>query len=291
MRTKQCSLLSKFLLGMSLAFSLSGCSSRFANLYVGYGITRTSYPKPTEQTCFHNHEIFLDEQGGLQRYEVRQIIENEQTPQETAQVMNNNAQQIFSYGNTKPAEAFYSHIEPKALGQFMLGCAKIAAQTGNHMRTLQASILDKMAKWALYLHNTQPPKPTYFPNSQTGTCSVKYAYSHPAVNMAVNDLIGLNLLQPIIYASTHHLWTWQAPVQSEKDVLNQLQQNNDLYQQAIAEADNNANYTGLIVIVSQWLPKNWRDYKVGCYVLGQKLQAKGKAARTGALARLSTDSP
>ena len=69
MRTKQCSLLSKFLLGMSLAFSLSGCSSRFANLYVGYGITRTSYPKPTEQTCFHNHEIFLDEQGGLQRYE------------------------------------------------------------------------------------------------------------------------------------------------------------------------------------------------------------------------------
>ncbi len=276
MRTKQCSLLSKFLLGMSLAFSLSGCSSRFANLYVGYGITRTSYPKPTEQTCFHNHEIFLDEQGGLQRYEVRQIIENEKTPQETAQVMNNNAQQIFSYGNTKPAEAFYSHIEPKALGQFMLGCAKIAAQTGNHMRTLQASILNKMAKWALYLHNTTPPKPTYFPNSQTpGTCSDPYFYSHPYLDKAGGAFEGLNLGQPIIYASTHHLWTWQAPVQSEKDVLNQLQQNLDLYQQAVAEADNNANYTGLIVIESQWLPKNWRDYQVGCYVLAQKYHVHG----------------
>ena len=276
MRTKQCSLLSKFLLGFSLAFSLSGCSSRFANLYVGYGITRTSYPKPTEQTCFHNHEIFLDEQGGLQRYEVRQIIENEKTPKETAQVMNNNAQQIFSYGNTKPAEAFYSHIEPKALGQFMLGCAKIAAQTGNHMRTLQASILDKMAKWSLYLHNTTPPKPTYFPNSQTpGTCSDPYFYSHPYLDKAGGAFEGLNLLQPVIYASTHHLWTWQASVQSEKDVLNQLQQNLDLYQQAVAEADNNANYTGLIVIESQWLPKNWRDYQVGCYVLAQKYHVHG----------------
>lgn len=290
MRTKQCSLLSKFLLGMILAFSLSGCSSRFANLYVGYGITRTSYPKPTEQTCFHNHEIFLDEQGGLQRYEVRQIIENEQTPQETAQVMNNNAQQIFSYGNTKPAEAFYSHIEPKALGKFMFGCAKIAAQTGNHMRTLQASILDKMAKWAIYLHNTTPPKPTYFPNSQTGTCSTNYAYSHPYVSMAGNDFMGLNLLQPIIYASTHHLWTWQASIQSEKDVLNQLQQNLDLYQQAIAEA-HNGDYTGLIVIMSQWLPKNWRDYEVSCYVLGQKHHVTADVVRTGKLARLSTDSP
>ncbi|MBO6044179.1 MAG: hypothetical protein J6P47_06990 [Acetobacter sp.] len=98
LRTKQCSFPPsplRFLLGISLAFFLSGCSSRFANLYVGYGITRTSYSKPTEQTCFHNHEIFLDEQGGLQRYEVRQIIENEKTPKETAQVMNNNAQQII----------------------------------------------------------------------------------------------------------------------------------------------------------------------------------------------------
>ena len=201
---------------------------------------------------------------------MRQIIENEKTPKETAQVMNNNAQQIFSYGNTKPAEAFYSHIEPKALGQFMLGCAKIAAQTGNHMRTLQASILNKMAKAAIFLHNTTPPKPTYFPNSQTpGTCSDPYLYSHPALNMATSDLMGLNLGQPIIYASTHHLWTWQAPVQSEKDVLNQLQQNIDLYQQAVAEAQN-GDYTGLIVIVSQWLPKNWRDYQVGCYELGQQ---------------------
>ena len=274
MRTKQCSLLSKFLLGFSLAFSLSGCSSRFANLYVGYGITRTSYPKPTEQTCFHNHEIFLDEQGGLQRYEVRQIIENEKTPKETAQVMNNNAQQIFSYGNTKPAEAFYSHIEPKALGQFMLGCAKIAAQTGNHMRTLQASILDKMAKWSLYLHNTTPPKPTYFPSSQTGTCSDPYFYSHPYLDKAGGAFEGLNLLQPVIYASTHHLWTWQAPVQSEEDVLNQLQQNLDQYEQAVAEAQN-GDYTGLIVIESQWLPKNWRDYQVGCYVLGQKYHVHG----------------
>ena len=284
MRTKQCSLLSKFLLGMILALSLSGCSSRFANLYVGYGITRTSYPKPTEQTCFHNHEIFLDEQGGLQRYEVRQIIENEQTPQETAQVMNNNAQQIFSYGNTKPAEAFYSHIEPKALGKFMLGCAKIAAQTGNNMRTLQASILDKMAKWALYLRAITPPRPTL------ETCSPNYADNHPNVAIARNDLLGLNQLQPIIYASTHHLWTWQASVQSEKDVLNQLQQNNDLYQQAVAEAQN-GNYTGLIVIVSQWLPQNWRDYQVGCYELGQQNHINGTVSRTGKLARLSTDSP
>ena len=291
MRTKQCSLLSKFLLGMSLAFSLSGCSSRFANLYVGYGITRTSYPKPTEQTCFHNHEIFLDEQGGLQRYEVRQIIENEQTPQETAQVMNNNAQQIFSYGNTKPAEAFYSHIEPKALGQFMLGCAKIAAQTGNHMRTLQASILDKMAKWSLYLHNTTPPKPTLIlTKPYTGTCSFNYLNNHPNVAMARNNLEGLNLLQPIIYASTHHLWTWQASVQSEKDLLNQLQQNLDLYQQSAAEAQN-GNFTGLIVIVSQWIPKNWRDYQVGCYELGQQNHINGTQIRTGKLARLSTDSP
>ena len=278
MRTKQCSLLSKFLLGMILAFSLSGCSSRFANLYVGYGITRTSYPKPTEQTCFHNHEIFLDEQGGLQRYEVRQIIENEQTPQETAQVMNNNAQQIFSYGNTKPAEAFYSHIEPKALGQFMLGCAKIAAQTGNNMRTLQASILDKMAKAAIFLHNTTPPKPTFFLTKPYGTCSLTYNNNHPAVNTALNDFMGLNLGQPIIYASTHHLWTWQAPVQSEEDVLNQLQQNIDQYQQAVAESQN-GDYTGLIVIESQWIPKNWRDYQVGCYVLAQKYHINGTRLR------------
>ena len=146
-----------------------------------------------------------------------------------------------------------------------------------------------MAKWALFLHNTTPPKPTYFPNSQTGTCSVNYLNNHPAVDMAVNDLVGLNQLQPIIYASTHHLWTWQAPVQSEEDVLNQLQQNNDLYQQAVAEADNNANYTGLIVIVSQWLPHKWRDYQVGCYELGQQNHINGTVSRTGKLARLSTD--
>ena len=266
------------MLGISLAFSLSGCSSGFANLYVGYGITRTSYPKPTEQTCFHNHEIFLDEQGGLQRYEVRQIIENEKTPKETAQVMNNNAQQIFSYGNTKPAEAFYSHIEPKALGQFMLGCAKIAAQTGNHMRTLQASILDKMAKAALFLHNTTPPKPTFFLTKPYGTCSLTYNNNHPAVNTALNDFMGLNLGQPIIYASTHHVWQWQAPVQSEEDVLNQLQQNIDQYQQAVAESQN-GDYTGLIVIESQWLPKNWRDYQVGCYVLAQKYHINGTRLR------------
>ena len=96
----------RFLLGISLAFSLSGCSSRFANLYVGYGITRTSYPKPTEQTCFHNHEIFLDEQGGLQRYEVRQIIENEKTPKETAQVMNNNASRSFLTAIQNPQKRF-----------------------------------------------------------------------------------------------------------------------------------------------------------------------------------------
>ncbi|MBQ3818378.1 MAG: hypothetical protein II846_04360 [Acetobacter sp.] len=157
----------------------------------------------------------------------------------------------------------------------MLGCAKIAAQTGNHMRTLQASILDKMAKWALFLHNTTPPKPTYFPNSQTpGTCSDPYFYSHPYLDKAGGAFMGLNLGQPIIYASTHHLWTWQASIQSEKDVLNQLQQNLDLYQQAVAEAQN-GDYTGLIVIESQWLPKNWRDYQVGCYVLAQKYHVHG----------------
>lgn len=158
------------------------------------------------------------------------------------------------------------------------------------MRTLQASILDKMAKWAIYLHNTTPPKPTYFPNSQTGTCSVNYLNNHPAVDMALNDLMGLNLLQPIIYASNHHLWTWQASVQSEEDVLNQLQQNYDLYQQAVAESEN-GDYTGLIVIVSQWLPHKWRDYQVGCYELGQQNHTKSDVVRTGKLARLSTDSP
>ena len=86
--------------------------------------------------------------------------------------------------------------------------------------------------------------------------------------------MGLNLGQPIIYASTHHVWQWQAPVQSEEDVLNQLQQNIDQYQQAVAESQN-GDYTGLIVIESQWLPKNWRDYQVGCYVLGQKYHVHG----------------
>lgn len=132
-----------------------------------------------------------------------------------------------------------------------------------------------MAKWALFLHNTTPPKPTLIlTKPYTGTCSFNYINSHPAVDMAANDLVGLNLLQPIIYASTHHVWQWQAPVQSEEDVLNQLQQNNDLYQQANAEAQN-GNFTGLIVIVSQWLPKNWRDYQVGCYVLAQKYHVHG----------------
>ncbi|MBO7350896.1 MAG: hypothetical protein J6U18_04835, partial [Acetobacter sp.] len=95
---------------------------------------------------------------------------------------------------------------------------------------------------------------------------------------ALNDFMGLNLGQPIIYASTHHVWQWQAPVQSEEDVLNQLQQNIDQYQQAVAESQN-GDYTGLIVIESQWLPKNWRDYQVGCYVLAQKYHINGTRLR------------
>ena len=219
----------KFLLGFSLAISLSGCAG------VNYG----NYPTPNAQACFINPTTVNAKQQGLrnlafqkakQGIPVKTLVADDLIPATNQLIVNNNPQ---------PLNALYAQIKPQTLANFMIGCNQVMVQETNQMIRERNQMIKEISASQHYLNTTPAPQPTYIPTKPqaTGTCSSQYFYTHPETNKAsdafdyiytMNPLVHINALifgQPLTLASVKNMKINAAYTERELEKIHQqLQQ-------------------------------------------------------------------
>ena len=302
MRTKRNSLLSKFLLGISLAFSLSGCALFEPQRYFEKGFIemtsgihtpeRTSYPVPSKETCSaayrQQNNLTLADLRNAINYGLLQNVLSQQTggnlyaPYEVQKMqliqLSRATNQELVAGNFAAATNNMAQIDamltPKSLGTYLTGCFRYTQTTLTNAVTKGENLLLQMStEMASGLKNVKIPQPT------PETCANSYSYTHPAFVNFQNAAFGEMVLNAMgVYT------TGQTPQEIMSQVI-QLSECCDLYStimnvsntfnQAVSEAQNNANYTNIISFFSQYLQiPQLVNYQVGCFKLSQKMHQK-----------------
>ena len=225
----------KFLLGISLAVSLSGCS-------IFNGWDRTNYPKPSAKACFFNPQIADDIKGGEERWVIKEAAEKGIPPQIAVFTLIASLKELEMRNDPVPLEEIYAQMNPPALSHFLLGCATILMKEGKDLsadrnlliaeRNLliragslllgernilqgegnvlqeeyaviqkQNKIMQKMQNLTMKQVQTwktdlnTAPTP---PQASPETCSNAYGKSHPALFKAGVGYINLYVWQPVL---------------------------------------------------------------------------------------------
>lgn len=302
MRTKQCSLLSKFLLGMILAFSLSGCALFEPQRYFEKGFIemtsgihtpeRTSYPVPSKETCSaayrQQNNLTLADLRNAINYGLLQNVLSQQTggnlyaPYEVQKMQLIQLSRVANHltlrdGNFSAAANAVAQIDamltPKSLGTYLTGCLRYTQTTLTNAVAKGDNLLLQMStEMASGMKNVKIPQPT------PETCANSYFYTHPALVNLQNAAYGERTLNAIgVYT------TGKTPQEIMSQIIH-LSECCDLYStimnisknvyQAQSEAQNNANYTNLIPIFAQLQPPQLANYYVGCFKRYQKMHKK-----------------
>lgn len=217
----------KFLLGISLAVSLSGCS-------IFDGWDRTNYPKPSAKACFFNPQIADDIKGGEERWVIKEAAEKGIPPQIAVFTLIASLKELEMRNDPVPLEEIYAQMNPPALSHFLLGCATILMKEGKDLSAgknlliregslllgeghilqeednplqgeyailqKEKKIMSKMQKltmkqvqtWKTAVNTTTPPQ------ASQETCSNAYGKSHPAFYHAGVGYINLYVWQPTV---------------------------------------------------------------------------------------------
>ena len=302
MRTKQCSLLSKFLLGMSLAFSLSGCAlfepqryleKDFIEMTSGiHAPERTSYPAPSKETCSaayrQQNNLTLADLRNAINYGLLQNVLSQQTggnlyaPYEVQKMqliqLSRATNQALVTGNFTAATNNMAQIDamltPKSLGTYLTGCLRYTQTTLTNAVTKGENLLLQMStEMASGIKNVKIPQPT------PETCSNGYLYTHPAFVNLQNAALGeavLNAMGVYTTGQTPQEIMSQVIHLSECcDLYSTIMNVNSTFTNAYLEAENNANYTNLTSFFSQYLqPPQLTNYEVGCDNIEQKTHQK-----------------
>ena len=182
----------RFLLGLSLAISLSGCA----------GINYGNYPTPNAQACFINPTLVAAKQQGLrnlafqkakQGIPVKTLVANYLIPATNQLIVNNNPQ---------PLNALYAQIQPQTLANFMIGCNQVMVQETNQMIRERNQMIKEISASQHYLNTTPAPQPTLFPLTkpqETGTCSFQYSNTHPEIQKAANAFQRIYTVSPVVH--------------------------------------------------------------------------------------------
>ena len=214
----------KFLLGISLAVSLSGCS-------IFNGWDRTNYPKPSAKACFFNPQIAGDIKGGEERWVIKEAAEKGIPPQIAVFTLIASLKELEMRNDPVPLEEIYAQMNPPALSHFLLGCATILMKEGKDLSAMRIlliregslllgernilqgeyAILQKENKiaqkmqnltmkqiqaWKTAVNTTTPPQ------ASPETCSNAYSKSHPAFYKAGEGYINLYVWQPVVQEFT-----------------------------------------------------------------------------------------
>ena len=305
MRVKKCSLpppTLKFLLGISLAFSLSGCALFEPQRYLEKGFIemtsnihtpeRTSYPAPSKETCSaayrqQNNLTVADLRNAI-NYGLLQNVLSQQTggnlyaPYEVQKMkliqLSRMANRLTLHdGNFSAAANAVAQIDamltPKSLGTYLTGCLRYTQTTLTNAVTKGDDLLLQMStEMASGIKNVKIPQPT------PETCATSYFYTHPALENLANASLGEWAVSAVgVYT------TGETPQEIMSQII-QLSECCDLYStvmnvsntfnQAVSEAQNNANYTKIIPIFAQIQPQKLANYYVGCSKIWQKIHHK-----------------
>ncbi|MBQ5469195.1 MAG: hypothetical protein IIT54_01065 [Acetobacter sp.] len=299
MRTKRSSLLSKFLLGMSLAFSLSGCALFEPQRYLEKGFIemtsgihtpeRTSYPVPSKETCSaayrqQNNLTVADLRNAI-NYGLLQNVLSQQTggnlyaPYEVQKMKLIQLSRAISHltpgaGHFAAAANAMAQIDamitPKSLGTYLTGCLRYTQTTLTNAVAKGDNLLLQMStEMASGMKNVKIPQPTL------KTCANSYFYTHPKFFNFDNAAFGEMALNAIGVYTTgetpQEIMSQVIHLSECCDLYSTIMNVNNTFMNAVSEAQNNANYTNLISFVPQYLqPPQLANYYVGCWKLGQK---------------------
>ena len=302
MRTKQCSLLSKFLLGMSLAFSLSGCALFEPQRYLEKGFIemtssiytpeRTHYPAPSKETCSaayrqQNNLTVADLRNAI-NYGLLQNVLSQQTggnlyaPYEVQKMkliqLSRATNQELVAGNFAAATNNMAQIDamltPKSLGTYLTGCFRYTQTTLTNAVTKGENLLLQMStEMASGLKNVKIPQPT------PETCANSYFYTHPKFFNFDNAAFGEMALNAIGVYTTgktpQEIMSQVIQLSECCNLYSTIMNVNSTFMNALSEAQNNANYTNLTSFLSQYLqPPQLANYYVGCDNISQKTHQK-----------------
>ena len=252
MRTKRNSLLSKFLLGMILAFSLSGCALFEPQRYFEKGFIemtsgihtpeRTSYPAPSKETCSaayrQQNNLTLADLRNAINYGLLQNVLSQQTggnlyaPYEVQKMKLIQLSRLANHltlrdGNFSAAANAVAQIDamltPKSLGTYLTGCLRYTQTTLTNAVTKGDNLLLQMStEMASGLKNVKIPQPT------PETCATGYFYTHPALENLANASLGEWTLNAIMGWDT----TGETPQAIMSQII-QLSECCDLYSTVI----------------------------------------------------------
>ncbi|MBO6035597.1 MAG: hypothetical protein J6P38_00700 [Acetobacter sp.] len=303
MRVKKCSLPPiKFLLSISLAFSLSGCALFEPQRYFEKGFIemtsgihtpeRTHYPVPSKETCSaayrqQNNLTVADLRNAI-NYGLLQNVLSQQTggnlyaPYEVQKMKLIQLSRAINHltpgaGHFAAAANAMAQIDamltPKSLGTYLTGCLRYTQTTLTNAVAKGDNLLLQMStEMASGIKNVKIPQPTL------KTCATGYFYTHPALVNLANASLGERTLNAIIGDTTG-----ETPQEIMSQII-QLSECCDLYStvmnvgntfnQAVSEAQNNANYTNIIPIFAQLQPPQLANYYVGCSKIWQTIHHK-----------------
>ena len=291
-----------FFKSISLAFSLSGCALFEPQRYLEKGFIemtsgihtpeRTHYPAPSKETCSaayrQQNNLTLADLRNAINYGLLQNVLSQQTggnlyaPYEVQKMqliqLSRATNQALVAGNFAAATNNMAQIDamlaPKSLGTYLIGCLRYTQTILTNAVTKGENLLLQMStEMASGLKNVKIPQPT------PETCADSYAYTHPKFFNFDNAAYGEMALNAMgVYT------TGETPQEIMSQVI-QLSECCDLYStvmnvgntfnQAVSEAQNNANYTNIISFFSQYLqPPQLANYYVGCFKRDQKMHKK-----------------
>ena len=179
----------KFLLGFSLAISLSGC--------VDYG----NYPIPNAQACFINPTTVNAKQQGLRNLAFQKAKQGIPVKTLVTDYLIPATNKLLIDGNAQPLNALYTSIQPQTLANFMIGCNQVMVQERNQMIQQRNQEIKGVLTSQHYLNTTPAPQPTYVPITKlqaTGTCSIQYFNTHPEIHKAGDSVMRIYMSKPII---------------------------------------------------------------------------------------------
>ncbi|MBQ3818766.1 MAG: hypothetical protein II846_06360 [Acetobacter sp.] len=301
MRTKRNSLLSKFLLGISLAFSLSGCALFEPQRYFEKGFIemtsgihtpeRTHYPAPSKETCSatyrqQNNLTVADLRNAI-NYGLLQNVLSQQTggnlyvPYEAQKMqliqLSQATNQELVAGNFAAATNNMAQIDamltPKSLGTYLTGCFRYTQTTlTNAVAKGENLLLQMSTEMASGLKNVKIPQPTL------KTCANSYFYTHPAFENLANAAFGEMALNAIGVYTTgetpQEIMSQVIQLSECCDLYSTIMNVNNTFMNAVSKAQNNANYTNIIPIFAQLHPPQLANYYVGCSKIWQTIHHK-----------------
>ena len=289
----------KFLLSISLALSLSGCALFEPQRYLEKGFIemtssihtpeRTSYPVPSKETCSaayrQQNNLTLADLRNAINYGLLQNVLSQQTggnlyaPYEVQKMKLIQLSRAISHltpgaGHFAAATNNMAQIDamltPKSLGTYLTGCFRYTQTTlTNAVAKGENLLLQMSTEMASGMKNVKIPQPT------PETCSTGYLYTHPALVNLQDAAFGEAVLNAIgVYT------TGQTPQEIISQVIHlseccglysTIMNVGNTFNQAVSEAQNNANFTKLISFTSQYLQlPQLANYYVGCFKSFQK---------------------